>query len=124
MESQISTGGMSVVYRALDQGIGRFVAIKMLLPTGEDSAAANRRFLAEVRILGSIRHPNIVNIYDFGELQGLPYIVMECLEGEDLSHTIAGQRCRGLHLEADRRARQLATAPGARARGRELFTAT
>lgn len=93
IESQMSAGGMSVVYRARDTGIGRFVAIKVLLPTGSEGEGANQQFLAEVRTLGSIQHAHVVQIFDFGELHGLPYIVMECLEGEDLAKAIANGRC-------------------------------
>lgn len=109
IESQMSSGGMSVVYRAIDTGIGRSVAIKVLLPSGEENAASSRRFLAEVRTLGSIRHPNVVQIFDFGEMHGLPYIVMECLEGEDLAMTIAGGRCGDFKWKLDI-AKQLAAA--------------
>jgi serine/threonine protein kinase len=89
----ISSGGMSVVYRARDTGIGRLVAIKLLMPASATiPTAADTRFLAEVRILGSISHPNVVQIFDFGDIYGVPYIVMEYLEGEDLSRTLEGGR--------------------------------
>lgn len=100
---------MSVVYRALDPGICRYVAVKVLLPLGGDDANSNRRFLQEVRTLGKIRHANVVQIFDFGELDGRPYIVMECLEGEDLARAITGGRCGDVAWKLDV-ARQLAGA--------------
>jgi serine/threonine protein kinase len=89
IEDIIASGGMSVVYRGRDIGIGRTVAIKVLMPTAGVGAKAHSRFLSEVRILGSIRHPNVVQIFDFGDLDGVYYIVMEYLEGKDLAQANA-----------------------------------
>jgi serine/threonine protein kinase len=93
IDGVIASGGMSVVYRARDIGIGRLVAIKVLTPPAGLVSGSDSRFHAEVRILGSIRHPNIVQIFDFGELHGVPYLVMEYLSGEDLAAAIAADRC-------------------------------
>lgn len=84
IESVVGYGGMSVVYRALDTGIGRPVALKAVTPRGLP-LQKDTKFLSEVRTLGRIRHPNIVQIYDFGEWQGAPYLVMEFLDGKDLA---------------------------------------
>ena len=109
IETRMGSGGMSVVYRARDLGILRPVAIKVLFPSGAENVDSNRRFIDEVRTLGSINHPNVVQVFDYGELEGLPYIVMECLEGDDLATVIAGGRCGDLQWRLTV-ARQLAAA--------------
>ncbi|MDP3000481.1 MAG: bifunctional serine/threonine-protein kinase/formylglycine-generating enzyme family protein [Bryobacterales bacterium] len=82
-------GGMSRVYRARDQVIGRTVAVKILTDAGCADAEVKARFLAEARMAGSITHDNILGIYDFGEdAGGRPFMVMEFLRGEDLQHAI------------------------------------
>ncbi|MET0413298.1 MAG: protein kinase, partial [Polyangiaceae bacterium] len=79
---RIGSGGMARVYQAEHQGLRRQVAIKVLI----DGFASDveERFLREGRIAAAIKHPNVVNIFDVGLHQGLPYMVMELLEGEDL----------------------------------------
>ena len=77
-------GGMSHVYRAVDTVIGRAVAVKILTPDASLDVEAKERFLHEARISGAIQHDHIVTIHDYGEEQGLPYIVMEHLRGGDL----------------------------------------
>jgi eukaryotic-like serine/threonine-protein kinase len=79
---RIGSGGMARVYQAEHQGLRRQVAIKVLI----DGFARDveERFLREARIAAAIKHPNVVNIFDVGLHQGLPYLVMELLEGEDL----------------------------------------
>ena len=77
-------GGMSHVYRAVDTVIGRAVAVKILTPDAALDSEAKERFLHEARISGAIQHDHIVTIHDYGEENGLPYIVMEHLRGGDL----------------------------------------
>ena len=77
-------GGMSHVYRAVDTVIGRPVAVKILTGDAARDIEAKERFLHEARISGAIQHDHIVTIHDYGEEQGLPYIVMEYLRGGDL----------------------------------------
>jgi eukaryotic-like serine/threonine-protein kinase len=81
-------GGMSHVYRAKDSVLGRRVALKILTEAGSSDAEAKARFLLEARMASSINHENIISIYDFGEDQGRPFIVMEFLEGESLRDAI------------------------------------
>jgi len=78
-------GSTARVYRARDSVLGRRVALKVLSEAGTADAEAKARFLQEARVASSIRHENIVGVYDFGEEQGRPYIVMEFVEGETLS---------------------------------------
>ncbi len=85
-------GGMSHVYRARDTILGRMVALKILTEAGCADVEAKARFLHEARMAGNIVHDNIINIYDFGEDQGRPYIVMEFLRGESLRDAIRNNR--------------------------------
>jgi serine/threonine-protein kinase len=72
--------------------LGRTVALKILTEAGCADAEAKARFLAEARMAGNIVHENIINIYDFGEEQGRPFIVMEFLLGESLKEAIKNNR--------------------------------
>lgn len=81
-------GGMSHVYQAKDSVLGRRVALKILTPEGAADGEAKARFLLEARTASNINHENIISIYDFGEDQGRPFIVMELLEGETLRDAI------------------------------------
>ncbi len=85
-------GGMSHVFRARDTVIGRTVAIKVLNEAASANPDARARFLREARMAGSISHPNIMAVYDFGEDKGRPYMVMEFLRGESLLTAIRGGR--------------------------------
>jgi eukaryotic-like serine/threonine-protein kinase len=81
-------GGMSQVYRAKDSVLGRRVALKILTEAGAADSEAKARFLLEARMASNITHENIISVYDFGEDQGRPFIVMEFLEGESLRDAI------------------------------------
>ena len=81
-------GGMSHVYRARDTVIGRTVAIKVLTAEAAADPEAKARFLREAQMAGNISHENIMSVYDFGEEDGRPFMVMEFLRGEDLRHAI------------------------------------
>ncbi len=81
-------GGMARVYRARDSVLGRHVALKMLTEEGTADAESKARFLLEARTASNIRHENIISVYDFGEDQGRPFIVMELLEGQSLRDAI------------------------------------
>src|SRR5215469_7774647 len=87
---------MGVVYRARDSRIGRDVAIKTLTDGFSDNADMLKRFYQEAGRTGNLRHPNIVIIYDFGDENGLPYIVMEYLDGNPLDRLIRDKE--PLHL--------------------------
>jgi serine/threonine protein kinase len=81
-------GGMSNVYRAKDTVLGRRVALKILTSAGAADEESKTRFLLEARMASNIVHENIISIYDFGEAEGRPFIVMEYLEGESLRAAI------------------------------------
>jgi serine/threonine protein kinase len=86
VEAILGRGGMGVVYKAVDAQIGRYVAIKMILSGGDQSLL--ERFRSEARSTGSLQCPNIVTVYDFGEQDGNPYLVMQFLEGSSLDSII------------------------------------
>jgi len=89
-------GGMSRVYRATDHVLRRTVALKLLTEKGVSDGEAKVRFLREARTACSIVHENIVGVHDYGEQDGLPYIVMEYIAGDRLSDLIRGERTRDL----------------------------
>lgn len=86
---RIGKGGMGVVYRARDTMLGRMVAVKMLVSDVEVSAESRERFFREARAAGQLGHRNIITIYDFGEENGHAFIVMELLQGENLTNLLA-----------------------------------
>jgi serine/threonine-protein kinase len=84
LERELGRGGMAVVYAARDTEMGRRVALKMLAVHLAGDEGFQARFLREARIAGSLSHPNLVRVYDVAELDGVPCIVMELLEGGTL----------------------------------------
>jgi eukaryotic-like serine/threonine-protein kinase len=82
--SRVGAGGMGEVWRARDSRIGRDVAIKVLPAEVATDAERLSRFQQEARTAGSLNHPNLVTIFEFGTEDGVPYIVMELLEGDTL----------------------------------------
>jgi eukaryotic-like serine/threonine-protein kinase len=87
IQAELGRGGFGSVYRAYDPTVGRLVAIKVLTAAGDQNLLS--RFKNEAAAAGNLRHKNIITIYDFGDHEGLPYIVMEFLDGEDLQHVIS-----------------------------------
>jgi serine/threonine protein kinase len=86
--SFIGRGGMAVVYRAEDLRLGRNVALKLLAPELSQNEKFQQRFMRESRLAAAIDHPNIIPIYEAGEVGGLLYIVMRYVEGTDLKKVI------------------------------------
>ena len=92
---ELGHGGMGRVYKALHTKLDRIVAIKVL-PRGrmEDSRATNR-FAREMRAVGKLDHPNIVQAFDAREIDGTPVLIMEFIDGLDLAATVRrAARCR------------------------------
>src|SRR5882724_8106284 len=83
---------MGIVYKASDSRIGRQVAIKMMTGGFAENPDLLKRFYREAQSTGMLQHPNIVIVYDLGDQDGNPYLVMEYLEGEPLDKMIAGKR--------------------------------
>jgi serine/threonine-protein kinase len=86
IKSRLGGGGMGDLYLALDPNTNRLVALKLLKTV--DSAVLRERFAREARALAALNHPNIVNIYDTGEYEDSPFIVMEYIRGETLAEMI------------------------------------
>ena len=90
--STLGAGGMGEVYRARDAKLNRDVAIKVLLPTVANDPDRLARFSREAQVLASLNHPNIAQIYGVEEANGVTALVMELVDGEDLSQRIARDR--------------------------------
>jgi serine/threonine-protein kinase len=88
----LGQGGMGTVYKAIDPLIGRLVAIKVIVADCIDNPELLKRFYREAKAVGNLQHPNIVIVYDLGEENKNPYLVMEYLDGEPLNTIIAGRR--------------------------------
>ncbi|HAA89275.1 MAG: Serine/threonine-protein kinase Sp [Thermoanaerobacterales bacterium 50_218] len=86
--SRLASGGMANVYLARCRVLNRLVTIKVLKEELAEDKEFLQRFQREAQAVASLSHPNIVNIYDVGEENGLPYIVMEYVEGENLKEVI------------------------------------
>ena len=85
---QIGTGGMSYVYKAKDHKLNRYVAVKVLKSEFSENKGFVSKFRVEAQAAAGLAHPNIVNVYDVGEDNGLHYIVMELVEGITLKEYI------------------------------------
>jgi len=82
LTSLIGRGGMGGVYQAIDESLGRKVAIKVMLRTLGDNKQFVETFKREAQAVAKLNHPNIVQIYSFGQEKGQPYIVMELVAGQ------------------------------------------
>jgi serine/threonine protein kinase len=89
----VGRGGMGEVWRARDESLGRYVAVKCLKPVGsqqDDSVAriVRERFRREARVAAALQHRGVTVVHDFGEYEGALYLVMELLDGRDLSQLL------------------------------------
>ena len=94
---RLGAGGMSVVWRGFDEVLGRQVAVKVLPPSTSTDPAFRRRLRAEAQAAARLSHPNITNVYDYGEAttvdgEPVPYVVMELIDGESLAAVLARTR--------------------------------
>src|ERR1051325_720919 len=89
IHSAIGAGGMGQVYRASASRLDRKVAIKVLAPNLSGNPQYRQRFEREARTVAALSHPHICPVYDIGAQDGLDYLVMEYLEGENLAARIA-----------------------------------
>ena len=85
IEQRLGRGGMGVLYLALEPGLERRVALKLIAPEAAADEVFARRFAEESKIAASIEHPNVVPIYAAGEEAGVPYIAMRYVAGADLA---------------------------------------
>ena len=88
IQSKIGSGGMATVYKAFDRRLQRTVAIKVMLPQYAHDEAFAARFEKEAQAAAGLSSPNIVDVHEFGNTDGILYIVMEYLEGTDLKAAI------------------------------------
>lgn len=92
LEKHLGRGAMGVIYEAFDTTLHRKVAVKTMTSELISDQNLKKRFYLEARAAGNLRHPNIITIYDMGEDNDTPYIVMELLEGTDLKSLIQSDR--------------------------------
>ena len=85
---RIGEGGMGVVYRARDTKLARDVAIKLLHAKVANDTQRLSRFKREAQVLAALNHPHIASIYGLEEVEGVPFLVLELVEGEDLSERL------------------------------------
>src|SRR5262249_55487580 len=90
VQEMIGSGGMGVVYRAWHLRLHRDVALKMPLAGTHAPPAERERFLREAEAVASLRHPNIVQVYEAGDMGGQAYFTMELIEGGSLAQQIQG----------------------------------
>jgi Protein kinase domain len=89
IERRLGRGGMGILYLAVEPGLDRRVALKLIAPEAAADDVFARRFAEESRIAASIEHPNVVPIYAAGEEGGVPYIAMRYVAGSDLGRRLA-----------------------------------
>lgn len=88
VERTLGQGGMAAVYLAHDSELDRSVAIKVLAEHLSSDEAFRQRFVREARMAAGLSHPNIVHVYDQGDENGRPFIVMECVDGHTLGEEL------------------------------------
>ena len=105
---RVGSGGMADVYKAKDHRLNRFIAIKILKQEYSNDAKFVTKFRVEAQSVAGLSHPNIVNVYDVGDDNGLYYIVMKWLSGEALQIPVKrreekskGEKVRYKHLNAE-----------------------
>jgi formylglycine-generating enzyme required for sulfatase activity/tRNA A-37 threonylcarbamoyl transferase component Bud32 len=87
---ELGRGGMGVVYKARHLRLNRVVALKMVLSGGHATAEECRRFLTEAEVIAAVKHPGIVQVFDFGTHDGLPFLSLELCPGGSLAGKLAG----------------------------------
>jgi serine/threonine protein kinase len=106
LERPLGHGGMASVFLARDTELDRLVAVKLLDERAASDEGLRGRFVREARLAARLSHPNVVSVFDAGEDDGRPYIVMEHVEGETLADLLARrdrlppEEARGLALQA------------------------
>ncbi|MES2474832.1 MAG: serine/threonine-protein kinase [Verrucomicrobiota bacterium] len=91
IQSLIATGGMGAVYCAVQKSLDRTVALKILPMELSKDAAFCAGFEAEAKAMARLNHPNLIGVYDFGEINGMLYIIMEYVPGKSIYHSAYGR---------------------------------
>ncbi len=91
IQGLIATGGMGAVYCAVQKSLDRTVALKILPTEFSKDAAFCAGFEAEAKAMARLNHPNLIGVYDFGEVNGMLYIIMEFVPGKSVYHSAYGR---------------------------------
>lgn len=91
IQGLIATGGMGAVYRAVQKSLDRAVALKILPVELSKDAAFRTGFETEAKAMARLNHPNLIGVYDFGEANGMLYIIMEFVPGQSIYHAAYGR---------------------------------
>lgn len=103
LEALMATGGMARIYRGEDTRLGRPAAIKVLAHDDlDDDDTLAKRFQREARELATLEHPNIITIYQYGELEGLYYLAMKLVKGRDLAQEYKRLKSNNKMMEPER----------------------
>ena len=108
IESLVARGGMAEVFLGTHTTLQREVAVKILRNHLDDDPRPRERFELEARAVAQLRHPNIVQVFDFDTIDGQPYIVMEYIKGPSLSKYLSAFHARSSRLELPHISRLLA----------------
>jgi serine/threonine-protein kinase len=92
LQHRLGHGGMATVYCARDLKLDRQVAIKLLADNFAGDDEVRKRFSREARLAAKLDHPNVVQVFDVGEEEDRPYIVMEHVDGGTLADRLNGRR--------------------------------
>jgi tRNA A-37 threonylcarbamoyl transferase component Bud32 len=109
-QKKLAQGGNGVIYKACDKALGRDLVIKMIGASALPSDVARSLFLREAQLAAKLNHPNIVTIYDIGEIAGQPYIAMELVDGDNLADLVENGELPMAPQEVVRIMKQLCTA--------------
>ena len=92
IEAEAGRGGMGVVYRATQVSLGRLVAVKAMAPTLLADPSFRERFKRESQLAAMIDHPNIIPVYEAGEVDDILYLIMRWVDGTDLREEVSAGR--------------------------------
>lgn len=101
LESLLGKGGMARVYRAIDERLNRYVAIKVIEARFQSNDDYAQRFEREATAIGKLNHPGIVSLYRYGEVEGRLYMAMEYVNGKSLRFVLDSFQTEGTHVRPD-----------------------
>lgn len=100
LEALLGRGGMARVYRGLDTGLNRYVAVKVIDTPFRSDEEYVKRFTIEAQAIARLDHPHVVRLYRYGEVNGLLYMAMQFIEGADLGYLLQSYRLDGQYIPA------------------------